>query len=217
MANRERGEYRLQVRDRSFTLVLTLAVVADLEDRSGLEFPDLVAQSNDGSVTALRWILWATLQERHRVVVSSVEDAGRLMDAIGGPAASVGVLAAFLARNVDTEAPPPKPGRLAAQTKRSWRALYLDARSLGLTPDAFWSLTLRELWLEVAATRQRFDRDVTMAWQMAVLSRTKEIPTLASLLSTSGTAQSGQDLVHAMATIADLYGLKLKVERKAMH
>lgn len=211
MANRERGEYRLDVGSLSFTLRLTAERCAEIEERSSVDFPVLIDQVNHGRVTAVRWILWGALQDRHPL---SVDDTGRLMDAIGGPASAVRVLAAFLLLNIDGESQPSKRGSVPVPTRQPWRALYLDARSLGLAPDLFWSLTLRELWLEVAATRQRMDRDVTLAWQMAVLSRTEKIPTLASLLST---AQAGTDLVQSMFAIADQYGLKVKVTRKAMH
>lgn len=63
----------------------------------------------------------------------------------------------------------------------------------------------------VARRRQRrdYDRDIALAWHTAVLTRTKEIPKLSSLLSSKGEArqaQSARAQVQMWQTIAAYFG-----------
>jgi hypothetical protein len=67
-------------------------------------------------------------------------------------------------------------------------------RGLGLTPAQFWSLSLKELWLERRYARQKHqderDRDLVLAWQiMRIKIRSMkpkgalQLPKLGSLLA----------------------------------
>lgn len=57
---------------------------------------------------------------------------------------------------------------------------------IGLSPRQFWSLSLRELWNEFAAAKERLEqsvqRDLALAWHIEALHRQKQLPELSRLL-----------------------------------
>jgi hypothetical protein len=57
---------------------------------------------------------------------------------------------------------------------------------VGLGIEQFWSLTPRELAMffdaDLWRQKQERERDLAMAWQVAMLARAKRLPSLASLL-----------------------------------
>lgn len=59
-------------------------------------------------------------------------------------------------------------------------------------------MSIRELWLEFAAARDRLERerhrDLTSCWLIAALSRTKDLPPLQRLLGTRTQPQSVEEL-----------------------
>ncbi len=160
MANRERGELRLVARHRSYVLRLTVSAVCTLEDRTDSTLGEIITRINAGSATDLRWLFWAALQDRHAAEAETLEDAGTIGTNAGGIDGIMSALGRLIHVNEDdsrddqTNEPadaPPEPGS-------RWRRLYIDARVAGLSPEQFWGLSLRELWLERAAQRER-DRD----------------------------------------------------------
>lgn len=81
MANRDRGELRLVSGGVAYTLRLTTNAAAELEDQSGQTFQrHIEAWTLRGSLIALRWILWAALQDQHADQIRSVRDVGPLID-----------------------------------------------------------------------------------------------------------------------------------------
>jgi hypothetical protein len=104
MANTERGEMRLVSGDQEYTLFLTTNAACDLEDRSGRTLDQLTAALQRGSISALRWLLWGALQDRHRDTVKVPEDVGRIIDGAGGIVGALAQMTAFLALNA-----PPEP------------------------------------------------------------------------------------------------------------
>lgn len=184
MANRERGERRLAVGDRSLTLRLTIAACCEVEDRSGKSLDALIASVNAGSVKALRWMLWASLQDHHAIEVGSIDEVGRLMDAVGNVPAVLKLMVEFLEANVDDR--PTKETGKGTGKPATWRDLYIETRAGGLTAVAFWELSLLELWREVVILRERqreqINRDIRVAWYTAALSDKKKLPPLDRLL-----------------------------------
>lgn len=189
MANRERGELRLVAQDRTYTLRLTTGACCELEDRTGQTLAAVIEGVNAGRATATRWLGWAALQARHGDEVCTVEAAGDVLTAAGGFEVVRPVLSAFMALNADDDTSEDGTGTEPVEDTRpgsQWRRLYLDARAGGMAPETFWSLSLRELWLELAATRQRQkqdrERDLSMAWWVASLSRQQRLPALTTIL-----------------------------------
>lgn len=87
MANAERDEVDLAVGDQVYSLVLTTNAMCEVETlmSSGLRrvtFADVLIQSKQHSVVAMRAIFWASLREKHPNV--TLEEAGRIMDNAGG-------------------------------------------------------------------------------------------------------------------------------------
>jgi hypothetical protein len=190
VANRERGEQRLIVDGRTFTLRLTVGACCEVEDWSGKDLDGLTAGINDRSVTDLRWVLWAALQAKHPDL--DLEHVGRLIDGIGSLSEAVSVVAAFIALNGDDRPQPTTSDGDSKPKQMGWRQVYLDARCLGLTADQFWALSLRELWRELAVAEQQQrianNRDVTVAWWTVALGRQRRLQSLKTLLAT-GMAQ----------------------------
>jgi hypothetical protein len=112
MANRERGEMRLQAGDQTYVLFLTTNACCDVEDKSGKTFNELWEGLTKGSVSALRWLLWAALQDRHSDTVVVPSDVGHIIDAAGGMANALDQMVAFLKLNT----PPEGNGTGAAPT-----------------------------------------------------------------------------------------------------
>lgn len=81
-ANKERGEVALTVGDQSYVLKLTTNAVCEMETLSGRTFDQTLIRIQQGSLTDLRFFLWATLQEKHPTL--TVLDVGRLIDDAGG-------------------------------------------------------------------------------------------------------------------------------------
>lgn len=195
MANRERGEQRLIAGAQTFTLRLTLEACLEVEDRAGKSLDDLIAGVNRGSVRALRWLLWASLQAKHAETIQRPDDVGAVMDAVGTTASVLKQMTAFLLLNAD-DRPKEAGSKEKRDTKRGWAQLYTDARCLGLTSEQFWALSLKELWRELAVAEQRIarerDRDVTMAWMMGAFCGFRKMPSLASVLKKTGPRQARQ-------------------------
>lgn len=101
MANKERGEMRLVAGDQTYTLKLTVNAQCDLEDRSGKVLGELIDQINKGSSTALRWVIWGSMQEYHADVVKHPKDAGRIMQEAGGVGGIQEQMAKFMALNME--------------------------------------------------------------------------------------------------------------------
>lgn len=82
MANRERGEIALVLKDgRVLTLRLTTNACCELEDRSGKAFEDWNALwAKDHRMLAFRWMVWAALQDAHKDLARTPQDAGALID-----------------------------------------------------------------------------------------------------------------------------------------
>lgn len=94
---------------------------------------------------------------------------------------------------------------------------YLHARRVGLSRDEFWSLTIRELFRELVAATQRrddeYDRDMRLAWRIAVLDRQKTLPKLETLLSKRGTKQTAAEQRGMLHLLSAQYGIPLQTRR----
>jgi hypothetical protein len=187
VANRERGEQRLVADDVTFTLRLTVEACCDVEDRSGLSLEALVQGARDGSVSDLRWIVWASLQSNHAAAFPTLDAVGCLMDAVGHRSL-VEQLTAFLLANLDDDDTTKHTENGTPAAKPTWRSRYIDARTAGIERDDFWQLSLLELRREMKAAKSRlraaWNRDITQAWYVAALSNQKHLPPLARLLQT---------------------------------
>lgn len=81
MANRERGEMTLNAGGREYTLRLTTNACCAIEDRTGKTVEEWIKLWHDKhSITALRWCVWASLQDQHKTDVPTPEAAGDLLD-----------------------------------------------------------------------------------------------------------------------------------------
>ena len=210
MANRERGELRLAAPDRSYRLRLIVEACCELEDRTNRELHQIVGGANEGRVTDLRWILWAGLQAEHADLFQTPEDVGALADRIGGIHMLRAYVVALIRVNEDDSPPDTTSTAPAAETPGSrWRRLYIDARRAGIAPDQFWRLSLRELWRELAsqrdAQRQAIERDRTVAWMTAALSRSKTLPPLDRFIGRRMPAQTPDQMRGMLAILRATY------------
>lgn len=170
MANPHKGELGLSIGGRSFTLRLTTNACAELEAQSGLTIHAVSAGVSVRRIRAVRWFLWAALRDHHADVATTNRDAmdriGDLVDDAGGLSRLVPVLQQLVALN----APPPVKSAGKGTSEWNWRDLVIDAQAHGLSPGAFWRLSMRELWDYRTAIQKRqqaaHDRDVVAAWLM---------------------------------------------------
>jgi len=88
MANRERGEGRVVVGDREYTVVCTTNAQCELETHLStaareVTTGDVIDAIQRRSKTALRAFLWACLLTHHRAEFPTAEAVGPLMDEAG--------------------------------------------------------------------------------------------------------------------------------------
>ena len=90
MANRERGEVRLEVDGEAVVLRLTVNAMCQIEGalkREGREmsFPEFAARLKFAFLTDMRLFVWGALLDQRPK--TTVEEAGRMIDRAGGPTA----------------------------------------------------------------------------------------------------------------------------------
>jgi len=182
-----------------------------MEDRSGKTLDALITGANSGSVKALRWVVWASLQDRHALEFQNIDDVGVVMDAIGGVTAARKQIGAFLTANIEHRPEEQETEGSTEKAKPTWREMYIQARTRGVAAEAFWSLSLLELWREVAAWNERerdeWNRDMRVAWTTAALSNQRKLPSLDSLIRKANTAapkkQTWQDMKAYMKALSE--------------
>jgi hypothetical protein len=91
-ANPERGEVDLQVGDRSYVLKLSMNAAATLEKKLGRSLGSIMVAANSLEFTAIRTIVWLLLQRYHAADFKTEEQAGDLIDDVGGVAPFFDVL-----------------------------------------------------------------------------------------------------------------------------
>lgn len=106
MANKERGEFPIEIGDRTFILRLTTNACAELEDVSGGRTWDQVQMGiARGSVKDVRWLFWAAFRDHHPDIATddpaSVKVIGQLIDEAGGFAGLLARVRMFVAMNQD--------------------------------------------------------------------------------------------------------------------
>lgn len=211
MANRERGELRLVARHRSYLLRLTVQACCELEDRTGRTLAKVIAGVNAGSATDLRWLFWTALQDRHGEDAPTPDAAGLIANTAGGLFAILTAMRSLVALNQD-DRPSNKEDEQADASEQSgslWRRLYISARGAGVDPAQFWRLTLRELWLEMAADREQRDdrvkRDRAVAWFTASLTRAEKMPAFGDYIGQAQrpARQSWQDMKAMVSAVGE--------------
>ncbi len=114
MANRQKGETRLTVGGREYTLRLTTDAAAQLEDavsemlKREVFFPEILARVGKGSVKTTRLFIWAALLHHHPAMTQ--DEARRIIDDAGGVegfANQVQAVAASTMPDEDAPADPP--------------------------------------------------------------------------------------------------------------
>lgn len=212
MANRERGEYRLVARHRSYVLRLTVEACCELQDRTNRALTEVIAGINAGQATDIRGLIWAALQDRHGHEMPTLEDAGRFIDESGGLVAIVPHVVALVALNEDDR---PTQRRNASGPAANgaavnpWRRLYMDARRAGVSPSEFWSLSLKELWRELAGYEEQREHEVEcdriQAWYTAALSRSERMPPLMQFIRRRPQAQTPQEMEAVINVLRQMY------------
>lgn len=213
MANRERGEFRLVARDRSYTLRLTVEACCELEDRTDRTLSQVIDEVNAGRATAIRTLLWASLQAYHSEQCQTWSAAGTLIDELGGLPRVLPLLSDFMQLNED-DSDRPTPGREGQPAKeaptRRWRRLYIDARKAGIEPALFWGFSLRELWRELEARREQWEaewkRDRELAWHTAALTRCEKMPSFQQFTGIRARQkQTPEEMKNALTMLRAMY------------
>lgn len=115
MANRQKGEVELSIAGTSYTLVMDISAICDLESLFSTPVRDATIQEigrsvERGSVRHIRGFLWAALRRHHKdmtldKVSALIEDAG----GIGGFGETVGALAQSLVPDAEDQAKGTRP------------------------------------------------------------------------------------------------------------
>jgi hypothetical protein len=105
-ANRQRGEIGVSSGGITYTLTLTTNALCQLEAATGRTIAKILGGIRDGSLTDVRWFLWAGLQARHGPEFTSQDAVGEFIDGCGG---AEGVVDQLLAANAAPGGGPENP------------------------------------------------------------------------------------------------------------
>lgn len=122
MANRQKGEVALEIAGKSYTLVMDISAVCELEALFSTPVRDATIAEigravERGSVRHIRGFLWAALRRHHKDmtlenVSTLIEDAG----GIGGFGDTIGALAQSLAPDAEDRVETTRPQMAQATT-----------------------------------------------------------------------------------------------------
>jgi hypothetical protein len=84
MANPERGEVDLTSEGKTYTLVLSMNALCEMQKRTSKTYGELARSIGGMDLAALREFLWAVLKKYHAKDFPTVERAGDLIDALPG-------------------------------------------------------------------------------------------------------------------------------------
>jgi hypothetical protein len=84
VANRSRGELDIDLDGQTYTLVLDIEAMCQIEDAASKTMAELVEGVLRGGIRPLRLIIWGALRRHHGAL--SIADVGDLMSRIGLPA-----------------------------------------------------------------------------------------------------------------------------------
>ena len=151
----------------------------------------------------LRVLLWAGLDGARRKAglpaePATVEQAAAIIDELGADAV-VSLAFGALRDAFPKGAAASEPEQLGAaeRASRDWESLLADAMELGLKPDEFWNLTPGEFALYAAAQARRVQSDLrrtmALAWNIAALVRTANLPPLNQLLDPAQPEAASED------------------------
>lgn len=84
MSNPHRGEVELKAGDQTYTLVLDINAICELEELLGKSVAEIGRDM--GRIVYMRAVLWAGLKARHPV---TLEEAGKILQQAGVPTAAV--------------------------------------------------------------------------------------------------------------------------------
>lgn len=82
MANPERGEVELTSDGKTYTLVLSMNALCEMEKRTGKSYGELARLIGSQDLSVVREFLWALLKKYHMKDFPVVERAGDLIDAL---------------------------------------------------------------------------------------------------------------------------------------
>ncbi|ARQ01884.1 hypothetical protein [Pseudorhodoplanes sinuspersici] len=115
MANAVKGEVQFEAEGVTYTIRFTVDAIVQLEEKTGRTFPVLAAEMSDPlkvSMSLLRLIFWAALQDRHPDL--DVKRAGELIVPAGGMTSALALVGLALERAFPegrSGGRPPKPGQ----------------------------------------------------------------------------------------------------------
>lgn len=99
MANHERGEVSLDVQGVIYTLRPEFNALCELEAQMDLTIQEVLKLAERGAVRALRGLLWAYLQPRHRAQFPDLAAVGSLIERMGGIEPALKAVASCLEAN----------------------------------------------------------------------------------------------------------------------
>ncbi len=92
MANEERGEVEFAAGEQSYTLVLSMNAICEMQTRTKKTYGQLVQDMAALDIVALREILWMTLKKHHAKEFPNADAVGEMVYAAGGPNVAVAAL-----------------------------------------------------------------------------------------------------------------------------
>lgn len=104
LANPERGETKITLGDKTFTMVMDQHAIRSLEDELSTEkkdavYHEIIRAANRGQFRAIHGLFWASLQRHHpEMTMAKIDD---LIESLGG----LGQLNAALAANLKSSEP----------------------------------------------------------------------------------------------------------------
>lgn len=103
MANPERGEVALKVKDKTFTLKLSMNAAVSLQKKTGKKIGQLLNECSSLDFETIRTLVLMLLQKYHADEFKTEEQAGDLIDDAGG----IAVFSDALTNLMDVNKPDP--------------------------------------------------------------------------------------------------------------
>jgi hypothetical protein len=125
MANAQKGEVAFEIAGKSYTLVMDISAVCELEALFSTPVRDATIQEigrsvERGSVRHIRGFLWAALRRHHKdLTLEKVSDLIEAAGGIGGFGNTMEALAKSLAPDAEDQVPNDRPRTAQATTGAS--------------------------------------------------------------------------------------------------
>jgi len=109
MANKERGEVRVEVEGQFYTLRPSFDALCELEALVDKPIDEILGMVNQGRLAGVRALMWCLLHEHHGAEIVTLKDSSRWIERAGGVPVVQQWAETVMGLNAPEDAPPENP------------------------------------------------------------------------------------------------------------